>query len=167
MHLKLSALVLLFALVVLGVVRIPSASGQASSTFSLQGSSMTQCWFYAVGFTAAEGERFVVNWNETVFPLISINFYIVPQSSLRSLWNCFDGPVTLYFDDGGVGSATWAAPAAGSYAVLLVNYSSSPVSGALSIAAVNATLSATPIGYGFVSPYRCESPDPIICSWLP
>lgn len=147
----------------------PAASGQASSafSFSLQGSSLTQCWFYAVGFNASEGEQIVVQWNETNFPPVSMNFYIVPQTSLYSVWNCFEGPVTLYFDDGAIGTATWAAPSAGSYAVLLVNYSYSSVSGIVSIAAVNATVSATPIGYGSVRPYQCKSPDPVICGWFP
>jgi len=160
-----SLLVFLLILVMLGVVTAPSAPDQAFSlfSFSLQGSSLTQCWFYAVGFTAAEGGRFVVVWNETNFPPISMNFYIVPQSSLRSIWNCYDGPLTLYFNDGATGSATWTAPSAGSYAVLLVNYSYTSVSGAVSIAAVNATVSATAIGYGAVRPYHCRSPDPIIC----
>ena len=165
MWFKHSLPVFLLALVMLSVAMTPSASGQASSAFSflLQGSSLTQCWFYAVGFTAAEGERFIVVWNETNFPPISMNFYILPQSSLQSIWNCYDGPVMLYFNDGAIGSAAWTAPSAGSYAVLLVNYSYTTVSGAVSIAAVNATVSATPIGYGAVRPYRCRSPDPIIC----
>jgi hypothetical protein len=106
-------------------------------------------------------------WNETNFPPISMNFYIVPQTSLLTSWNCFDGPVALYFNDGAVGSATWAAPSGGSYVVILVNYSSSSVSGTVSVAAVNATAFATPIGYGAVRPYRCKSPDPIMCAWLP
>jgi CubicO group peptidase (beta-lactamase class C family) len=160
----------LLVLVVVGVATTSaSASGQASSSFSfsLQGSSLTQCWFYAVGFTAAEGEKFLVVWNETNFPPVSMNFYIIPQSSLREIWDCLDGPVTLYSNDGAIGSATWVAPSEGSYVVLLVNYSYSSVSGAVSIAAVNATISATPIGYGAVWPYRCRSPDPIICLWPP
>jgi len=160
----------LLVLVVIGAATnsLGSASGQAPSfSFSLQGSSLTQCWFYAIGFAAAEGERFLVTWNETNSPPISMNFYILPQSSLHEIWNCLDGPVTLYFNDGALGSATWVAPSAGSYAVLLVNYSHSSVSGAVSIAAVNASISVTPIGYGAVWPYRCRSPDPIICLWPP
>jgi hypothetical protein len=160
MWVKYSLLGFLLILVALGVVTTPSASAQASSafSFSLQGSSLTQCWYYAVGFTATEGEQFVVLWNETNFPPISMNFYIVPQTSLHSIWYCTDGPVALYFNDGAVASASWAAPPAGSYAVILVNYSYSSVSGTLSIAAVNATVSATSIGYGTVRPYQCLGP---------
>lgn len=161
-----SAASLLLVLMVLGVAMVSaSASSQepSSFSFSLQGSSLTQCWFYAVGFTAVAGEQLLMSWNETNFPPVSMNFYIVPQASLREVWDCFDGPVMLYFNDGAVGSASWVAPSAGSYAVLLVNYSYSPVSGAVSISAVNATVSVAPIGYGAIRPYLCRSPDPVIC----
>ena len=154
---------LFLILAVLGVLTGRATAAQSSFSFSLQGSSLLQCWSYAVGFTASEGEQFIILWNETNFPPVSINFYIVPRAWLNVPWNCLDGPQTLYFNDGAIGTATWAAPVAGNYAVVLANYSTSQVSGAVSIAAVNATVSANPIGYGVVLPYRCRSPDPIIC----
>ena len=169
MRLKHSTLVFSLILVALSVITYPPAFGQSSSSFSfsLQGSSLTQCWFYAVGFNATQGEQFLIRWNETNFPPVSLNFYIVPQVSLHIPWDCFNGPVTLYFNDGAIGSASWAAPVGGYYAIMLVNYSSSNVSGAVSIAAANGTVFATPIGYGAVGPYACRSPDPIYCYGLP
>jgi hypothetical protein len=158
---SLVGLFLILALV--DVLTAHATATQSSFSFSLQGSSLLQCWFYAVGFTADEGEHFVILWNETNFPPISVNFYLVPRAWLDVPWNCFDGPQTLYFNDGAIGSATWTAPVVGNYAVVLVNYSTSNVSGAVSIAAVNATVSANTIGYGAVLQYRCRSPDPIIC----
>ena len=155
----------LLVVVALGAMMVPAASGRSLSafSFSLVGSSLTQCWFYLVGFNATEGEKFVIVWNETNFPPISMNFYIVPQGWLGVPWNCFDGPAALYFNDGAIGSATWTASTGGSYAIILVNYSTSNVSGVVSIAAVNATVFASPIGYGAVLPFRCRSPDPIFC----
>jgi len=160
------ALLSVFLIIVaLGVVIVPSASGRSPSafSFSLEGSSLTQCWFYLVGFNATEGEKFVIAWNETNFPPVSMNFYIAPQAWLGMPWNCLDGPMALYFNDGGIGSATWTASAGGSYAIILVNYSLSNVSGVVSVMAVNATVFASPIGYGVVLPFRCRSPDPIFC----
>jgi len=163
MWVRRSLVGLFLTLSVVGVLTGPTTATESSFSFSLQGSSLLQCWFYAVGFAAGDGEQFIILWNETNFPPVSVNFYIVPRAWLNVPWNCLDGPQTLYFNDGAIGTATWAAPAAGNYAVVLVNYSTSNVSGAVSIAAVNATVSANPIGYGAVLPYRCRSPDPIIC----
>lgn len=150
---------LLGVLVILGCLCAvaPQAWAQPSSSFafSLPGSSLTQCWFYAVGFNATQGEQIVVLWNETNFPPVSINFYIVPQTSLHRVWDCSDGPQTLYFTDGATGTAKWSAPSTGDYAVVVANYQYYNVSGALSIQAVNAILSAAPIGYGAVRPYQC------------
>lgn len=161
-----SAAVSLLVLMVMGAAGTSASASTpepASFAFSLQGSSLTQCWFYAVGFKAVGGEQLLVSWDETNFPPVSMNFYIVSQASLREAWNCFDGPAMLYFNDGAIGSASWTAPSEGSYAVLLVNYSYYPISGAVSISAVNGTVSLTPIGYGAVRPYLCRSPDPVIC----
>ena len=163
MWVKRSLVGLFTILALVGALSGPATATESSFSFSLQGSSLLQCWFYAVGFTAGQGEQFVILWNETNFPPISVNFYIVPRGWLNVPWNCLDGPQTLYFNDGAIGTATWAAPVAGNYAVVLVNYSASNVSGAVSIAAMNATVSANPIGYGAVLPYRCRSPDPITC----
>jgi hypothetical protein len=97
-------------------------------------------------FNATQGERFMVKVSETGIPT-SIDLYIVNPSSIGQVWFCDTGPVWLYSNSGAFESSTWIAPSAGEYVVLLVNNNYGSVSGTLSITAINATVTATSIGY--------------------
>jgi hypothetical protein len=151
MRLTNSLLAYLLILVVVGSISSSPVSGQTyqTSSFSLGGTSLVSCWYSGVRFDATQGQRFSVKWNETETDSIpnSLDLYIVAPSAIREIWFCDTGPVWLYSNSGAFGLANWAAPSAGEYIVLLVNNNYSPVSGTLSVMAVNATVTATSIGY--------------------
>ena len=149
MRLTNSLLAYLLILTVVVSISPSPVSGQAYqiSSFSLSGTSLVSCWYWGVTFNATQGQSFNVKWNETDSIPNSLDFYIVAPSATREIWFCDTGPVWLYSNSGAFGSANWAAPSAGRYIVLLVNNNYSPVSGTLSIMAVNATVTATSIGY--------------------
>jgi hypothetical protein len=148
MQLTKSSLAYLLILAVVTSITSSAVSGQASQiSFSLNGTSLVSCWYWGVTFNATQGQRFSVQWNETGGTPTSLDLYIVAPSAVREIWFCDTGPVWLYSSSGAFGSANWATPSAGEYVVLLVNNNFSPVSGSLSIMAVNATVTATPIGY--------------------
>ena len=144
-----STLAFLLILVVAGSFGSSPVSGQTTPvySFSLNGTSYVVCWFWAVMFNATRGERFSVRWNETGGIPTSLDLYIVNPSSISEVWFCDTGPVSLYSNSGAFETSNWVAPSAGEYVVLLVNYNYGSVSGTLSIGAVNATVTATPIGY--------------------
>jgi len=133
-----------------------SAQAYQSYSFSLSGLSYMSCWYWAVMFNATQGQRFNVKWNETAGIPTSLDLYITNLSSFGQVWVCDRGPVSLYSNTGAFGSANWAAPSAGEFTVLLVNYNYNSVSGTLSITAANATVTGTPLGYGTaLLPPRC------------
>jgi len=161
MRARSSAFAFLIVLVVLGFAFPSPVAGQGPATFSfsLPGSSVVSCWYWTVAFTATEGVRVSVEWNETS-PPTSLDVYIIPQASMREIWRCDAGPVALYYDSGAYGSMAWAAPSTGEYGVLLENYNVNSASGTLSITAVNATVTATPLGYATArTPPPCLGPD--------
>jgi hypothetical protein len=111
-------------------------------------------------FNATQAQPFSVQWSETGGTPTSIDLYIVAPSSVSERWFCDTGPVSLYSRSGALGSADWSAPSAGEYVVLLVNYNVGPVSGSLSIIAVNATVTAASIGYAMARlPPLCQAND--------
>jgi len=117
-------------------------------SFNLPPSSLTGCWFFGVSFNVAQGQPVTVQWSEnTSYTIpVSLDFYIVPATAVQQLWLCEDGPAYLYSTDGALGTANWAAPWAGRYTALVVNYGYDPVSGMISVTTPNATLSVNPIG---------------------
>jgi len=151
MRLTNSLLAYLLILAVVASISSSPVSAQAyqTSSFSLSGTSIVSCWYYGVTFNATLGERFSVKWNENETGNIptALDLYIVAPSAIHEIFFCDNGPVWLYSNSGAYGSANWAAPSAGEYVVLLVNNNYSPVSGTLSIMAVNATVTASSIGY--------------------
>jgi len=162
MRLKNSIIASLLILAVVGSFASPTVLAQTYPTysFSLSGRSLVSCWYWGVMFNAAQGQRFSVMWSEAGGTPIALDLYIVASSSVGEFWWCDTGPVELYHNSGAFGSANWAAPSAGEYAVLLVNnnpiYNYGSVSGTLSISAVNATVTTTPIGYAM-------APEPPLC----
>jgi len=148
-------------LLTLSSIGLIPLSGQSSPAFpfTLQGSSLASCWYYGVGFSAAGGEQITAQWSEAPSPVgpVSVNFYIAKLTAVHQTWLCDQGPVNLYWNDGAYGTANWAVPSTGGYAVLVVNYSQYLVSGTISVTIVNATISATPIG---PSPVRRALPNP-------
>jgi hypothetical protein len=148
---RLTNSLLACSLILTAVVSIsPSpVSGQAyqTSSFSLSGTSLASCWYWGVTFNATQGQTFSVKWNETDSIPTSLDVYIVAPSAAREIWFCDTGPVWLYSNSGAFKSVSWTAPSADRYMVLLVNNNYSPVSGTLSIMAVNATVTSTSIGY--------------------
>jgi len=133
-------------------VTVSSVYGQGSVTFSfsLNQSSWGSCWYWDVMFNAEPGQLFIVNWNGTALTPTSLDLYIVAQKSTQETWFCDTGPVALYSHSAMFGSVRWAAPAAGDYVIFLVNNnfnSGNSISGALSMTAINGTLTPTPIGY--------------------
>ncbi len=150
MRLTTYLLAYLLIVAVVGSFASSPVSGQGYQTlsFSLSGtlSSGYSCWYWAVRFNANQGQRFSVKWNETSDTPTSLELYIVAPSASRG-WFCDTGPVDLYYNSGAYGSMNWAAPYAGEYIVLVVNDNLGSVSGTLSIMAVNATVTATPLGY--------------------
>jgi hypothetical protein len=149
MRLTNSTIAFLLILVVVGSFGSSPVSGQTIPvySFSLNGTSYVVCWYWAVMFNATRGERFSLRWNETGGIPTSLDLYIVAPTSIRGVWSCDAGPVWLYSNSGAFGSANWVAPSGGDYVVLLANNNYYPVSGTLSIMAVNATVTATPMGY--------------------
>jgi hypothetical protein len=163
MRLKSTAFGFVLVFVALGTITSLPASAQTPSAFSftLQGSSLALCWFYGVSFSATQGQQLTVQWSENTTGVgpVSLDFYIVRLASTNQRWFCDSGPGYLYWNDGAFGTANWAAPSTGGYAVLLVNYSYHSVSGIISVTAANVTLSATPIGPGTVRRLMCLSPS--------
>ena len=159
MRLGNSLLVYLLILGVVGSFAASPVSGQTYPTYSfwLSGTSYVSCWYFAVIFNATQGQRFIVKWNETGGIPTSLDLYIVAPSPIRQVWSCDTGPVWLYYNSGAFGSANWAAPYAGDFIVFLANNNYNPVSGTLSITAVNATVTATPLGYA-----RARQPPPCL-----
>jgi len=149
MRLTNSLLTYLLILAVVSSITSSLVSGQGYSTysFSLNGASHVSCWYWGVTFNATQGQSFSVQWSETGGGLTSLDLYIVAPSAISEIWSCDTGPLWLYSNSGAFESAKWAAPSAGEYIVLLANNNYNPVSGTLSITAVNATVTATPIGY--------------------
>jgi hypothetical protein len=163
MRLKSTAFGFVLVLIAMGAFILLPASAQAPSAFSftLPGGSLVSCWYYGVSFTATEGQRLTLQWSENPSGIgpVSLDFYIVPLASIQRIWLCEEGPVSLYWNDGAYGTANWAAPSTGGYAVLLINYSYHTVPGMISVTATNATLSATPIGPSTVRRETCLSPS--------
>jgi len=124
-------------------------SGQANPTysFSFSGMSYVSCSYFGVEFNATQGEQVSVKVSETSIPT-SLDLYVVNPSSIGQVWFCDIGPVWLYSNSGAFETANWITPSTGEYVVLLVNNNFRSVSGTLSIMAVNATVTTTPIGYG-------------------
>lgn len=149
MRLTNSLLAYLLILAVVGSIASSSVSGQAyqTSSFSLSRTLLVSCWYWGVTFNATLGQRFSVRWNETDNIPTALDLYIVAPPAVHEIWFCDNGPVSLYSNSGAFGSANWAAPSVGEYIVLLVNENNSTISGTLSIMAVNATVTATSIGY--------------------
>jgi len=141
-----------FALILLTVdsIGIQPTLAQTSTEFSftLQASSLTDCWYFGIAFSATDGQQFVVQWNEnpTVVGPVSVDFYITPLDTIHHPWLCDNGPTDLYWNDGAYGTANWFAPSSSAYAAIIVNYSQYTISGTLSIAGINATVLTTPIG---------------------
>jgi len=157
-----SGIAYVLVLAVLSSMTVSSVSGQASMTFSfsLDGTSFTSCSYWGVTFNANPGQRFIVQWSETAGVPTSLDLYIVTQTSLQEVWFCDAGPVELYSDSGAFGSVNWAAPSRGDYVVLLVNNNFNSVPGTLSITPINATVTATPIGYATArQPPICQAND--------
>ena len=148
MRLTNSTIACLLVLAVVGSFASSPVSGQPYPTysFSLSGTSYVSCSYWGVMFNATQGEQFVVKVSETGIPT-SLDLYIVNPSSIGVVWFCDTGPVWLYSNSGAFGTSNWVAPSAGEYVVLLVNYNYGSVSGTLSVTAVNATVTATSIGY--------------------
>jgi len=150
MRLRSVAFGLAIILLSLGSIGIQPIGAQTSAgfPFTLAASSAAYCWYFGVAFSATNGQQFTVQWNEALTGAVpvSVNFYISQADAIQHPWLCDNGPVDLYWNDGAYGTAEWLAPSAGTYAAIIVNYSNYPVSGTLSIAAINATVSATPIG---------------------
>lgn len=159
MGLKSTALGFVLVVFVLGGATSLPVSAQTPSTFSftLQESSPGACWFYGVGFSAMEGQQLTVQWGENLSAVgpVSMDFYIAPLSAVQAFWRCDTGPAYIYWNEGAFGTANWTASSTGEYAVLLVNYSSYSLSGTVSVTAVNATISASPIGPGTVIRQEC------------
>jgi len=149
MRLTNSLLEYLLILAVVSSIISSPVSGQGYSTysFSLSRASYVSCWYWGVMFNANQGQSFSVQWSETGGTPTSLDLYIVAPSAIREIWICDTGPPWLYYNSGAFGSVNWAAPSAGEYIVLLANNNYDPVSGTLSITAVNATMTATSIGY--------------------
>jgi hypothetical protein len=154
MLLKKSTIAYLLILAVVGSFASSTVLSQTYLTysFSLNASSSGSCWYWGLSFDATQGQRFSVTWNETGGTPTSMDLYIVaPSASSSSIsgdWSCYSGPAAFFYNSGAFGSASWAAPSAGEYAVLLVNTYYNPVSGTLSIMAANATMTVTYVGYG-------------------
>ena len=153
MWLKSTAFCLALTFLALGSIGSPPAMAQSPSAFSftLQESSLVGCWYYGVSFDGTQGQQFTAQWSQSPSAVgpVSVNFYISPLEAVQQIWLCDKGPVNIYWDDGAYGTANWAPPSTGGYAVLVVNYGPYPVSGTISITSGNATLSATPIGPAF------------------
>ena len=149
MRLTNSLLEYLLILAVVSSIISSPVSGQGYSTysFSLSRASYVSCWYWGVMFNATQGQQFRVKWNETGGVPTSLGMYIIAPSGTREVWFCDSGPIALYSNSGAFGSANWAAPSAGEFNVLLVNYNYGSVSGTLSIIALNATVTVTLIGY--------------------
>jgi hypothetical protein len=163
MRLKSTVFGFVLLFLALGATNSLPASAQTPSTFSftLQGSSISTCWYYGVSFRATQGQLLTLKWSENPSGVgsVSLDFYVVPLVSIQRIWLCDEGPVSLYWNDGAYGTANWAAPSTGGYAILLVNYSYHSVSGMISITAVNTTLSVTPMGSGAVRRQICIGPS--------
>jgi len=149
MRLTKSMIACLLVLTVVGSFVSSPVSGQTypAYSFSLPGTSYVSCSYWGVTFNATQGEQFMVKVSETGSIPTSLDLYIANPSSIGEVWFCDTGPVSLYSNSGAFETSHWIAPSAGEYVVLLVNYNYGSVSGTLSIAAVNATVTATPIGY--------------------
>jgi hypothetical protein len=163
MRLKSTAFGFVLVLIALGAITSLPASAQTPSVFSftLEGSSLALCWFYGVSFSVTQGQQLMVQWGENSTGLgpVSLDVYIARLGSINQRWFCDSGPGYLYWNEGAFGLANWSAPSTGAYVVLLVNYSYHSVSGIISVAAANVTLSATPIGPGTVRRLMCLSPS--------
>jgi hypothetical protein len=162
MRFKKSMIVSVLILAVVGSFASSSVLGQTYPTysFSLSPPSLTYCWYWGVMFNATQGQRFTVTWNETGGPPTSLDLYVVAPSATRESFPCDTGPVWLYYNSGAYGSAKWAAPSSGEYIVLVVNENYRSISGTLSIMAVNATVTATSIGYALArQPAPCLGPE--------
>ena len=148
MRLTNSMIACLLVLAVVGSIFSSPVSGQTypAYSFSLPGTSYVSCSYWGVTINATQGEQFMVKVSETGIPT-SLDLYIANPSSIDELWFCDTGPVSLYSNSGAFETSNWVATSAGEYVVLLVNYNHSSMSGTLSIGAVNATVTATPMGY--------------------
>jgi len=148
MPLTNSLIACLLVLAIVGSLASSPVSGQTNPaySFSLPGTSYVSCSYWGVTFNATQGEQFSVKVSETGIPT-SIDLYIATSPSIGQVWFCDTGPVSLYYNSGAFETSNWVAPSVGEYVVLLVNYNYGSVSGTLSIVAVNATVTATPIGY--------------------
>jgi len=147
---RMSAFGFALILLSLGSAVIQPTFAQASSAFpfTLPASSLALCWYFGAAFSATGGQQFVVQWNQTLTGSVpvSVNFYITQLDMIHNPWLCDNGPTDLYWNDGAYGTVNWSAPSAGPYAAIVVNYSGYQISGMLSVATINATISASPIG---------------------
>jgi len=141
---------------------LPCAYGQPASTFpyNLPAASMVNCWFFGVTFQANQGQSITFQWAENLSSAgpISMNFYVVPESSFSLHWYCIWGgglgAEYVYWADGASGVTNWLVPWTDVYAAILVNSAHSPISGTLSLTTPNGTVSATPLGPSTVIPCR-------------
>ena len=160
---KSAAISISFLIVVLAAATAYPASAQALSSFpfTLQGSSITACWYYGVSLAVTAGQHLTVQWSENpeIVGPTSLNFYIAPLASIQRVWLCDTGPVFTYWNDGAYGTTNWTAPSTGEYVAILVNYSYYSVSGTISLNIANSTLSASPIGPAAVRRQICVAPS--------
>jgi len=145
-HLGAAALILLAGNVLFQV----SAQSNAVNTFTIQGwqNSPYACWYWWAGFNLNGGEEVRVQWSTSSQIPIAVDLYITTPSAASGRWFCDVGPEALYYYSGAFGSTHWVAPAAGTYALLVVNDGAYTVSGTLSLVAANATVPFSATGYG-------------------
>ena len=134
------------------VGNIPSqASAQSNvSTFTIPGMQSLQyrCGYVWADFNASVGQEVNLHWNSSSAIPVAVGVYISTPTAVGGTWYCGIGPNSLRSASNAYGSAQWAAPATGTYALVIVNPGAYEVSVTVSMVANGAAIPLSATGSG-------------------
>jgi len=151
----LSAVTLL--LLVSNIALQVSAQSNAVSTFTIPGwqSLGNNCGYVWANFNWVGGQEVTLHWSSSSASPVAVGVYITTPTAVAGTWYCGVGPDSLYSASSASGSRQWAAPATGTYALVIVNPGAYGASVTVSMVAANGAtvpLSVTSHGVCYFPP---------------
>jgi len=145
------------ALLYVGNIPFQASAQSNVSTFTIPGMQSLQyrCGYLWADFNASVGQEVSLHWNSSSVIPVAVGVYISTPTAVAGTWYCGIGPNSLRSASNAYGSAQWATPATGTYALVIVNPGTYEVSVTVSMVAANGAevpLSATGSGVCYFPP---------------